>query len=201
MPRPKRQTLLPWAVSVPGVESKKTQVYHVYPTRAARTCIVCAFSLFGFALEFILRLAFSLFVCIDVILRFSGVTSFLCFLWGLFVLFLFRLCLFALCSARTCILWAFSLFGFGTDLILRFSGVTLFLWGSVSLESINQPINLTCFVLFQNLAPLLEGGLQGRKMEGEQTNTSKKNEIVAGSVRWRQKGVMPVREEVVTGQR
>ena len=41
---------------------------------------------------------------IDVILRFSGVTSFLCFVWGLFVRF--RLCLFALCSARTCILCA-----------------------------------------------------------------------------------------------
>ena len=116
-----------------------------------------------------------------------------CFLWGLFVLFHFRLCLFALCSARTCILWAFSLFGFGIDLILRFSGVTLFLWGGVSLKSINQPINLACFVLFQNLAPLLRGGLQARKMEGEQTNTSKKKKLVAGSVRWWQKGVMPVR--------
>ena len=62
MPRSKRQTLLPWAASVPGAESKKTQVYHVYPTRAARTCILWAFSLFCFALEFILRLAFSLFV-------------------------------------------------------------------------------------------------------------------------------------------
>ena len=133
---------------------------------------------------------------IDVILRFSGVTSFLCFLRGLFVLSRFRLCLFALCSARTCILWAFSLFGFGIDLILHFSGVTLFLGGGVSLKSINQPINLTCFVLFQNLAPLLEGGLQGRRMEGEQKHTSKKNEIVAGSVRWWQKGVMPVRERV-----
>ena len=44
----------------------------------------------------------------------------------------------------------------------------------VSLKSINQPINLTCSVLFQNLAPLLEGGLQGRKMKCEQNNTSKK---------------------------
>ena len=44
----------------------------------------------------------------------------------------------------------------------------------VSLKSINQPINLTCFVLFQNLAPLLEGGLQGRTMKSEQKNTSKK---------------------------
>ena len=59
-------------------------------------------------------------LAIDVILRFSGVTSFLCFLWERFVFFRFRLCLFALCSARTCILWAFSLFGLGIDLILRF---------------------------------------------------------------------------------
>ena len=44
----------------------------------------------------------------------------------------------------------------------------------VSLKSINQPINLTYFVLFQNLAPLHEGGLQGRKMKGDQKNTSKK---------------------------
>ena len=127
----------------------------------------------GFTIEFILRLAFPLFA-INVILRFSGVTSFLCFVWGRFVLFRFCLCLFALCSARTCILWAFSLFGFDIDLILRFSGVTLFLWGDVSLKSINQPINLTCFVLFQNLAPLLVGGLQGRKMKGERKYTSKK---------------------------
>ena len=38
-------------------------------------------------------------------------------------------------------------------------------------QSTNQPY---LFVLFQNLAPLLEGGLQGRKMKGEQNNTSKK---------------------------
>ena len=158
--------------------------------RASSVRFLC----FCFAIEFILRLAFFFLFAIDVIMRFSGVTSFLCFLWGRFVLFRFRLCLFALCSARTCILWAFSLFGFGIDLILRFSGVTLFLWGGVSLKSIHQPINLTCFVLFQNLALLLEVGLQGRKMEGEQKNTSKKKEIVAGSVRWWQKGVMPVRE-------
>ena len=111
---------------------------------------------------------------IDVILRFSGVTSFLCFVWGRFVLFRFCLCLYALCSARTCIVWAFSLFGFDIDLILRFSGVTLFLWGDVSLKSINQPINLTGFVLFQNLAPLLVGELQGRKMKGERKYTSMK---------------------------
>ena len=46
---------------------QKTQVYHVYPTlgvqtRATRTCIVWAF-LFLFVIEFISRLAFSVFVC------------------------------------------------------------------------------------------------------------------------------------------
>ena len=65
LPRSKRQTLLAWAASVPGAESKKAQVYHVYPTCAARTCILWAFSLFGFY--------------IDLILRFSGVTL---LLWG-----------------------------------------------------------------------------------------------------------------------
>ena len=34
---------------------------------------------------------------------------------------------------------------FAIDVILRFSGVTLFHWGGVSLESINQPIILTCY--------------------------------------------------------
>ena len=38
---------------------------------------------------------------------------------------------------------------FAIDVILRFSGVTLFHWGGVSLESINQPIILTCFFLFE----------------------------------------------------
>ena len=33
---------------------------------------------------------------------------------------------------------------FAIDVILRFSGVTLFHWGGVLLESINQPIILTC---------------------------------------------------------
>ena len=164
----KRQTLLPWAVSVPGAESKKTQIYHVYPTRAARMCIVCAFSLFGFAIEFILRLAFPLFA-INVILRFSGVTSFLCFVWGRFVLFRFRLCLFALCSARTCILWAFSLFGFGIDLMLRFSGVTLFLWGGVSLknQSTNQPY-MVCLVSKSCSSP--RGRATGAKSERQAKN-------------------------------
>ena len=61
-----RLTLPSWAASVPGAESKKTQVYHVYPTlgvqtRATRACIVWAF-LFLFAIEYISRLAFSVFV-------------------------------------------------------------------------------------------------------------------------------------------
>ena len=38
---------------------------------------------------------------------------------------------------------------FAIDVILRFSGVTLFHWGGVLLESINQPINLTCYFLFE----------------------------------------------------
>ena len=70
-------------------------------------------------------------LAIDVILRFSGVTSFLCFVWGRFVLFRFRRCLFALCGARTCILWAFSLFGFAIN------------------QSTIQPINLTCYFLLE----------------------------------------------------
>ena len=55
LPRSKRQTLLAWAASVPGAESKKAQVYHVYPTRAARTCILWSFSLIGFYIDLILR--------------------------------------------------------------------------------------------------------------------------------------------------
>ena len=38
---------------------------------------------------------------------------------------------------------------FTIDVILRFSGVTLFHWRGVSLESINQPIILTCYFLFE----------------------------------------------------
>ena len=123
------------------------------------------FLCFYFAIEFTLRLAFSLFVYHRCHIAFLGRDVICLFRLGAvcFVSFRFRLCLFALCSARTCILWAFSLFGFGIDLILRLSGVTLFLLGAVSLKSINQPINLTCFVLFQNLAPLLVGGYRGEK--------------------------------------
>ena len=40
-------------------------------------------------------------------------------------------------------LWRFLCL-FAIDVILRFSGVTLFHWGGVLLESINQPIILTC---------------------------------------------------------
>ena len=39
LPRSKRLVLLPWAASVPGAESNKTQVYHVYPTpRKPNSC-------------------------------------------------------------------------------------------------------------------------------------------------------------------
>ena len=38
---------------------------------------------------------------------------------------------------------------FAIDVILRFSGVTLFHWGGVLLESINKPINLSCYSLFE----------------------------------------------------
>ena len=38
---------------------------------------------------------------------------------------------------------------FAIDVILRFSGVTLFHWEGVSLESINQPITLPCYFLFE----------------------------------------------------
>ena len=38
---------------------------------------------------------------------------------------------------------------FAIDVILPFSSVTLFYWEGVSLESINQPIILTCYFLFE----------------------------------------------------
>ena len=38
---------------------------------------------------------------------------------------------------------------FAIDVVLPFSGVTLFHWRGVSLESINQPIILTCYFLFE----------------------------------------------------
>ena len=95
-----------------------------------------------FAIEFILRLAFLCLFAIDVVLRFSrGFVdiSLLCFLWGWFVSFRFRLCL-LLRAARSFVFWAFSLFW----------GVTLFLTSlGVSLESTNQPINLTWLFLFE----------------------------------------------------
>ena len=162
-----------------GVSPRCREQKHTGPPCISYSCCanvhrLCVFFVFVLPSSLYCAWRFLSLFTIDVILHFLGVTSFLCFVWGRFVLFRFRLCLFALCSARTCIFWTFSLFGFGIDIILRFSGVTLFLWGGVSLNSINQPINLTCFVLFQNLAPLLEGGLQGRKMKDEQNNTSKK---------------------------
>ena len=67
LPRSKRLTLLPWAVSVPGAETKRTQVYHVYPTvgKPNSCCanVHCLGVFVLFAIEFISRLAFSVFVC------------------------------------------------------------------------------------------------------------------------------------------
>ena len=62
-----RLTLLSWTASVPGAESEKTQVYHVYPTLGKQnSCCANVHRLgvlFLFAIEFISRLAFSVFVC------------------------------------------------------------------------------------------------------------------------------------------
>ena len=67
LPRSKRLTLLPWAASVPGVKSKKKQVYHVYTTLAKPNSCCANVHRMGvivlFAIEFISRLAFSVFVC------------------------------------------------------------------------------------------------------------------------------------------
>ena len=67
LPRSKRLALFPWAASVPGAESKKTQVYHVYPT-LGKQLVLRERALSGrflslYAIEFISRLAFSVFVC------------------------------------------------------------------------------------------------------------------------------------------
>ena len=102
-----RLTLLSWAASVPGAESKKTQVYHVYrtlgvQTRATRTCIVWAF-LFLFAIGFISPLAFSVFVCHRCCrIAFLGRDVCSLFCLGRFVSFRSRLGLFALCCANVC---------------------------------------------------------------------------------------------------
>ena len=62
LPRSKRQTLLAWAASVPGAERKKHRstmyILLVLRERASSGRFLC----FCFALEFILRLALSLFV-------------------------------------------------------------------------------------------------------------------------------------------
>ena len=137
--------------------------------RASSVRFLC----FCFALEFILRLAFSLFVFYRCHIAFSGVTSFLCFLWGLFVLFRFRLCLFPLQCANVYPLGVFFVWDWHRSHIAFLGRHIISLGGRVA--EINQStINLTCFVLFPNLAPLLEGGLQGRKVKGKQKNTSKK---------------------------
>ena len=106
LPRSKksRLTLLSWAASVPGAESKKPQVYHVYPTLGKpNSC--CA---------------------------------------NVHCLGVFFLCL----PSSSYRVWRFLCL-FAIDVVLPFSGVTLFHWRGVSLESINQPIILTCYFLFE----------------------------------------------------
>ena len=84
LPRSKRLTLLPWAVKVPGAESKKTQVYQVYPTLAKpNSCCEkrASSGRFCFCLPSSSYRVWR-FLClfaIDGILRFSGVTL---FHWG-----------------------------------------------------------------------------------------------------------------------
>ena len=105
LPRSKRLAFLPWAASVPGAESKKTQVYHVYPTlRKPNSCCANVH-------------------CLGVF--------FLCLPSSSYRVWRF-LCLFAI-----------------DVVVLRFSVVTLIHWRGVSLESINKPINLTCYFLFE----------------------------------------------------
>ena len=81
LPRSKRLALLPWAASVPGAESKTTQVYHVYPTLGKQNSCCANVHCLG---VFFLSLPSSSyrvwrFLClfaIDVVLPFSGVTLF-----------------------------------------------------------------------------------------------------------------------------
>ena len=83
LPRSKRLTLLPWAALVPGAESKKTQVYHVYPTLGKPNS--CCPNVYRLGVCFCLPSRsyrvwrFLCLFAIDVILRFSSVTF---FHWG-----------------------------------------------------------------------------------------------------------------------
>ena len=106
--RSKRLAVLPWAASVPGAESKKTQVYQVYPTLGKpNSCCanVHCLGVFFFCLpssSYRVWRFLWLFAIDVVVLRFSGVTFVLCSDWGRFVSFRSRLGLFALCCANVC---------------------------------------------------------------------------------------------------
>ena len=113
LPRSKRLALLPWAASVPGAESKKPQVYHVYPTLGKPNS--CCANVHYLGVFFLCMPSSSYrvwrFLClfaIDVVvLRFSVVTFALYSIWGRFVSFGFRLGFFALCCASVCPLGIF----------------------------------------------------------------------------------------------
>ena len=109
------------------------------------------FLCFCFSIEFILRLAFSLFVCHRCHIAFLGRDVISLFPLGAVCFVSFSPLPFRSVQRANVYPLGVLVFlgGFGIDLILRFSGVTLFLWGGVSLKSINQPINLTCYFLFE----------------------------------------------------
>ena len=113
LPRSKRLTLLPWAASVPGAESKQTQVYHVYPTLGKPNSCCANVHCLGVFLLCLPSSSYRVwrFLClfaIDVVvLRFSVVTFALYSVWVLFVSFGFCLGLFALCCANVCPLGIF----------------------------------------------------------------------------------------------
>ena len=118
--------------------------------RASSVRFLC----FCFSIEFILRLAFSLFVCHRCHIAFLGRDVISLFPLGAVCFVSFSPLPFrSVQRANNVYPMGVLVFfgGFGIDLILRFSGVTLFLWGGVSLKSINQPINqstlpvLSCF--------------------------------------------------------
>ena len=97
--------------SVGGVSPRCREQKHTGPPCISYSCCanvhrLCVFFVFVLPSSLYCAWRFLSMFTIDVILHFLGVTSFLCFVWGRFVLFRFRLCLFALCSARTCILCA-----------------------------------------------------------------------------------------------
>ena len=142
--------------------------------RASSVRFLC----FCFSIEFILRLSFSLFVCHRCHIAFFGRDVISLFHLGAVCFVSFSPLPFR--SVQRANVYPLGVFVFGgvwhRSHIAFLGREIISLGGRVAEinQSTNQPINLTCFVLFQNLAPLLEGGLQGRKMKGEQNNTSKK---------------------------